>query len=230
MDNHHQTLTRRATATDEDITNFLQRQPSLPEDNASPAELPDTSHKRKQSDVANIGNLNIGQSDLRATFELERIEQGVEEDDDDHVHPLKSPLVSPTSYTIGSPTAQRLFFSSHPAIKNVRFIAAFLVFVTVATLGGLNRRSRGGSSSDGDDWGWSMVGDGLWFENEESDWLEYYPDPARLPKMVSTGPQRVDDNLGGMHLFTDVCVTNNIDSAKPPEMDTSLRGLIYFDK
>jgi len=230
MDNHHQTLTRRATATDEDIINFLQRQPSLPEDNASPAELPDTSHKRKQSDVANIGNLNIGQSDLRATFELERIEQGVEEEEDDHVHPLKSPLLSPTSYNIGSPTAQRLFFSSHPAIKNVRFVAAFLVFVTVVTLGGLNRRSRGGSSSDGDDWGWSMVGDGLWFENEESDWLEYYPDPARLPKMVSTGPQRVDDNLGGMHLFTDVCVTNNIDSAKPPELDTSLRGLIYFDK
>eukprot|EP00985_Skeletonema_marinoi_P029998 scaffold29976_cov94-Skeletonema_marinoi.AAC.1 len=97
MDNHHQTLTRRATATDEDIINFLQRQPSLPEDNASPAELPDTSHKRKQSDVANIGNLNIGQSDLRATFELERIEQGVEEEEDDHSNCTASILFFPPS-------------------------------------------------------------------------------------------------------------------------------------
>mmetsp|Transcript_6581 Transcript_6581/g.11057 ORF Transcript_6581/g.11057 Transcript_6581/m.11057 type:complete len:600 (-) Transcript_6581:25-1824(-) len=223
MDN--QTLTRRATATDEDITNFLQRQPSLLEESISPTELPDTSHKRKQSDIA-LSGLNIG-SDLRTTFELERIEQGVEEDDD-QVHPLRAPLVSPTSYNnIGSPTARRLLFSFHPAIKNKRFIAAFMVFATIAALGGL-RRSRGGSSDDG--WGWEMVGDGIWFENEESDWLEYYPDPARLPKMVSTGPRRVDDSLAGMHLFTDVCVTNNIDSAKAPDVDTSIRGLIYFDK
>eukprot|EP00574_Skeletonema_japonicum_P013981 CAMPEP_0201719030 /NCGR_PEP_ID=MMETSP0593-20130828/4372_1 /ASSEMBLY_ACC=CAM_ASM_000672 /TAXON_ID=267983 /ORGANISM="Skeletonema japonicum, Strain CCMP2506" /LENGTH=608 /DNA_ID=CAMNT_0048209421 /DNA_START=91 /DNA_END=1917 /DNA_ORIENTATION=+ len=226
MDNH-QTLTRRATATDEDITNLLQRQSSLPEEIASPTELPDTSHKRKQSDVA-FDNLNIGQSDLRATFELERIEQGVEEDDDQaHPHPLRSPLVSPTSSNLSSSTTQRPLLS-FPAMKNVRFIAAFIVFATVATLSGV-KRSRGGSFSD-DGWGWEMVGDGIWFENEESDWLEYYPDPARLPKMVSTGPQRVADDLGGMHLFTDVCVTNNIDSAKPPELDTSVRGLVYFDK
>ena len=222
MDN--QTLTRRTTATDEEITNFLQRQPSLPEESISPTELPDTSHKRKQSDIA-LSSLNIG-SDLRATFELERIEQGAEEDDD--LHPLRSPLVSPaSSYSIDSPTTQRLLFSLHPAIKNVRFVAAFIILATITTLGGL-RRSRGVSSDDG--WGWEMVGDGMWFENEESDWIEYYPDPSRLPKMVSTGPQRVHDELAGMHLFTDVCVTYNIDSAKPPDLDTSLRGLIYFDK
>ncbi len=206
MDNH-KTLTRRTTATDEDIANLLQRQPSLPEEYTSPTETPDTSHKRKQSDVA-FDNLNLGQSDLRATFELERIEQGAEEDDD-QAHPLRSPLASPTSYNIGSPTAQRPLLFSHPRIKNVRSIAVFIVVATVLTLGGV-RRSRGSSADDG--WGWEMVGDGLWFENEESDWLEYYPDPARLPKMMSTGPRRVEDDLGGMHLFTDVCVTNNIDS------------------
>lgn len=223
MDNH-QTLTRRTTATDEDIANLLQRQPSQPEEYNSPTEHPDTSHKRKQSDVV-FDNLNFGQSDLRGTFELERIEQGVEEDDDP-AHPLRSPLLSPTSYNIGSPTAQpSLLFACPSIMKNSRFIAVFIVFASVLTLGGV-RRSRGSSANDG----WAMVGDGLWFENEESDWLEYYPDPARLPKMISTGPRRVEDDLGGMHLFTDVCVTNNIDSAKPPEQDTSVRGLVYFDK
>lgn len=223
MDNH-QTLTRRTTATDEDIANLLQRQPSQPEEYNSPTEHPDTSHKRKQSDVV-FDNLNFGQSDLRGTFELERIEQGVEEDDDP-AHPLRSPLLSPTYYNIGSPTAQpSLLFACPSIMKNSRFIAVFIVFASVLTLGGV-RRSRGSSANDG----WAMVGDGLWFENEESDWLEYYPDPARLPKMISTGPRRVEDDLGGMHLFTDVCVTNNIDSAKPPEQDTSVRGLVYFDK
>jgi hypothetical protein len=224
MDNHH-SLIRRTTATDEDFAILLQRQPSQSEDViTTPTELPDTSHKRKQSDLA-WNQLDIGQSDLRATFELERIEQGVEEDDD-QVHPLQSPLQSPLLSYIGNPTPQRLF-SSYPSIKNVRFIAVFVVLATVATVGGL-RRSRGGSS--GDQWGWEMVGEGLWFDSEESEWLQFYPDPARLPKMASTGPQRVNDHLGGMHLFTDVCVTNNIDSPKPPELDTSLRGLVYFDK
>lgn len=225
MDNHQTTLTRRATATDEDIANLLQRQPSLPEDNS---ELPDTSHKRKQSDFA-LDKINIGHSDLRATFELERIEQGIEEDEEQAHHPLQSsPLLLSAASYIGSPTPQRLLFSSYPSIKNVRFIAAFIVFATVATLGGLRRFRRGGSSTI-NEWGWEMVGDGVWFDNEESEWLEYYADPVRLPKMTSTGPQRVHDSLGGMHMFTDVCLTNNIDSAKPPELDTSLRGLVYFD-
>ncbi|KAL7441076.1 hypothetical protein ACHAXM_007958 [Skeletonema potamos] len=225
MDNHH-TLTRRTTATDEDFANLLQRQPSLSEDNITPSELPDTSHKRKQSDVA-LNQLYIGQSDLRATFELERIEQGAEEDDD-QVHPLQATLQSPLLSYIGSPTPPRVLFSSYPSIKNVRFIAAFVVLATVAIafFGGL-RRSRGGSS---DDWGSEMVGEGLWFDSDGSDWLQFYPDPGRLPKMASTGPKHVHTKLGGMHLFTDVCVTNNVDSAKAPELDTSLRGLVYFDK
>ena len=218
-----QNLTRRATATDEDIINLIQRQPSVSEEKPT-TELPDTSHKRKQSDVA-FHNINIGQSDLRETFEMERIEQGAEEDDD-QIHPLRSPLISAISYN-GSSTLQRPSFSSYPSF-NARCIAALVAIAAVATLGGI-RRSRGGVSDDG--WGLEMVGDGLWFEpSRETDWLEYYRDPARLPKMESTGPERVHDRLEGMYLFTDVCVTNNIDSAKPPDFDTSLRGLIYFDK
>ena len=174
---HHQNLTRRTTATDEDIINLIQRQPSISEEK-SPTEVPDTSHKRKQSDVA-FDNINIGQSDLRATFELERIDQGAEEDDDQN-HPLRSPLISAISYN-GSTTLQRPIFSSYP-VFNARFIAALVAIASVATLGGMIRRSRGGLNDDG--WGLEMVGDGLWFEpSRETDWLEYYRDPARLPKM-----------------------------------------------
>jgi hypothetical protein len=214
----HLTLTRRVTATDEDVQQLLlQKQFSQSEDDVAlqtADSLPDTSHKRKQSDIA-LDRLYIPQSDLRATFELEKIEQGVEDEEDNHPH-------SATSY-LGSPTSQRLIFSSYP-MKNARYIAAFIGLAVLVALG-MVRWSR--TANEG--FGWEVVGEGFTIDASEADWLEFYPTPERMPKMTSTGPRRVDESLGGMHLFTDVCVTNNIDSAKPPELDTSLRGLIYFD-
>ena len=223
MDNHHNNnLTRRATATDEDFLELLKSQSSQSEDGATSAspladlsDKPDTSHKRKQSDIA-FDKLNIGS---RTNFELEKIEQGVEEDEDHDYYALHSPPSS-MAYNImnnGCPLSSqtRLIFSSYP-IKNARFVAAFVFLASVAFVGFLR------SSKSTDDWGFEVVGEGF-ATNSVSDWLEFYPSPERMPKMISTGPQRVDDTLGGMHLFTDVCVTNNID-------DTSLRGLIFFDK
>jgi len=49
-------------------------------------------------------------------------------------------------------------------------------------------------------------------------WTEYYPSPDRMPiGLESLGPWLANPTIGGLYMFKNVCVTNNIDAPKPPE-------------
>lgn len=59
--------------------------------------------------------------------------------------------------------------------------------------------------------------------------IRFFDSPDKMKSIVSKGPILWDDSIGGLHLFENVCLTNNIDAIRyRPEPDTSLRGLIYF--
>jgi len=53
----------------------------------------------------------------------------------------------------------------------------------------------------------------------------FYDSPSIMEKLHSKGPIQLNDNKGGLHLYENVCLTNNVD--KRGEQD--LRGLIYFN-
>ena len=57
----------------------------------------------------------------------------------------------------------------------------------------------------------------------------FYDSPDKMKHMVSKGPKLYDDRVGGgLHLFEDVCLTNNVEQLRYRPQDTALRGLIYF--
>ena len=50
-----------------------------------------------------------------------------------------------------------------------------------------------------------------------------------MKQMVSKGPTLYDRNMGGLHIFENVCLTYNADGIRDRvHPDTSLRGLLYF--
>jgi hypothetical protein len=56
-----------------------------------------------------------------------------------------------------------------------------------------------------------------------------YDSPDKMKPMVSKGPKLVDERVGGgLHLFENVCLTDNVDQLRYRPQDTALRGLIYF--
>mmetsp|Transcript_15119 Transcript_15119/g.24691 ORF Transcript_15119/g.24691 Transcript_15119/m.24691 type:complete len:629 (-) Transcript_15119:48-1934(-) len=74
------------------------------------------------------------------------------------------------------------------------------------------------------------VGEGLEFFTEV-DHVRYYKSPDKMKEMKSEGPTPADRKLGGMHIFKNVCLTNNIDAIHyENNPTTSLRGLIYFTR
>lgn len=74
------------------------------------------------------------------------------------------------------------------------------------------------------------VGEALQFYTEVNH-VRYYKSPDKMKEMKSEGPTPADRELGGMHVFENVCLTNNIDSARyENNPTTSLRGLIYFTR
>jgi len=74
------------------------------------------------------------------------------------------------------------------------------------------------------------VGPGLEFYTEV-DHVRYYKSPDKMKEMKSEGPTPADRELGGMHVFKNVCLTNNIDAMSyENNPTTSLRGLIYFTR
>ncbi len=57
----------------------------------------------------------------------------------------------------------------------------------------------------------------------------FYDSPNKMKRMVSKGPKPYDARVGGgLHLFEDVCLTNNVEQLRYRPQDTALRGLIYF--
>ncbi|KAL3808507.1 hypothetical protein ACHAXA_008328 [Cyclostephanos tholiformis] len=57
----------------------------------------------------------------------------------------------------------------------------------------------------------------------------FYDSPDKMKRMLSKGPKLYDETVGGgLHLFEDVCLTNNVEQLRYRPQDTALRGLIYF--
>ena len=89
-----------------------------------------------------------------------------------------------------------------------------------------------------------VVGEPKQAQIHEYNKVRYYDKPDKMKPMISKGPipysftddeDGNDDDLvassspaGGLHVFEDVCITNNIDALRYRPMDTTLRGLLYF--
>jgi len=59
--------------------------------------------------------------------------------------------------------------------------------------------------------------------------IRFYDSPSKMKPLYSKGPILWDDEMGGLHLFENVCLTTNIDALRyRPQPQTGLRGLIYF--
>ena len=59
--------------------------------------------------------------------------------------------------------------------------------------------------------------------------IRFYDSPSKMLPIVSKGPIPYNEHIGGLHLFENVCLTNNIDALRyKPNPETTLRGLIYF--
>ena len=54
----------------------------------------------------------------------------------------------------------------------------------------------------------------------------FYDSPSKMQELHSKGPIQLNDEIGGLHLYENVCLTNNVDRRGVQD----LRGLIYFDK
>ncbi|EED91179.1 predicted protein [Thalassiosira pseudonana CCMP1335] len=192
---------------------------------------PTPSHKRKQSDTGDLADLQIqlSPSAFRSSLNLERIEQGDDDDEDD------DSIVFSFDNNRSSSQQGRLF-SSYPMTKGARLVAAVVVLlVAFMTI----RSSRKGRSDDGnmetpsdskynDGGNEEIIGEPMEAQIPKYNWIEFYDDVSRIPDVQSSGPFRVDANIGGLHLYENVCVTNNVDAPKAPYFDTSMRGLVYF--
>lgn len=59
--------------------------------------------------------------------------------------------------------------------------------------------------------------------------IRFFDSPDKMKPMISKGPALFDTNMGGLHVFENVCLTNNADAIRNrSHPDTTLRGLIYF--
>eukprot|EP00571_Detonula_confervacea_P013326 CAMPEP_0172301998 /NCGR_PEP_ID=MMETSP1058-20130122/3776_1 /TAXON_ID=83371 /ORGANISM="Detonula confervacea, Strain CCMP 353" /LENGTH=718 /DNA_ID=CAMNT_0013012323 /DNA_START=210 /DNA_END=2366 /DNA_ORIENTATION=+ len=59
--------------------------------------------------------------------------------------------------------------------------------------------------------------------------IQFYDSPDKMKPIFSKGPILQNSEMGGLHLFENVCLTNNVDALRyRPDPETSLRGLIYF--
>ncbi|KAL3789010.1 hypothetical protein HJC23_012715 [Cyclotella cryptica] len=53
----------------------------------------------------------------------------------------------------------------------------------------------------------------------------FYDSPSVMKELHSKGPVLLNEKIGGLHIFENVCLTNNVDRRGTQD----LRGLIYFD-
>jgi len=224
-------LRRNASATPDEIqdesapSSDPQHDPSIPVADEETIVLPTPSHKRKQSDVAVLSQLDISNADVRAAYarysSLSPIEQGTAadaEDSDDAcgydggIRQWKNPL--------------------SPLLSPCQLIAIFMVLGVLTTLHSVRSRSNKNAIIEDPyyEGGFEEVGGPLEAQLPQEEWTEFFSSPDRMPHFKSAGPWLVDEKIGGLHKFENVCVTNNIDAPKPPEMDTSSRGILYFTK
>lgn len=194
---------------------------------------PATSHKRKQSDaLVPLLELDIGQAQdvvvarAPARSTLSPIEQGTSFDLDDE---------NCSSGWVGMGGWKNRFI---PFLSTCQLVGLFVTIVAITTLHSVSR-SRNEAAPDGDNSfrgryddiaGKEEVGDPMEARAPEGEWVEFYNSVGRMPQTTSSGPWPVNDGMGGLHMFENVCVTNNVDAPKPPDPDTSQRGLLYFSR
>ena len=59
--------------------------------------------------------------------------------------------------------------------------------------------------------------------------IRFFDSPDKMKPIYSKGPILFNEDMGGLHMFENVCLTNNIDALRySPDPETSLRGLIFF--
>ncbi|KAL3802856.1 hypothetical protein HJC23_007633 [Cyclotella cryptica] len=174
------------------------------------------SHKRKQSDIP--GDVEISPSAFRTSLNLEKIEQGWNDDDDDDS--IVYTGVGNTAGLVGGKI-------------RVRWMA--LTIMTFLALYTTSRRRHAPSynirAHEEEAQGYESVGEPIEARIKYNS-IEYYSDLSRMGPLLSTGPNAVDypdrNNIEGMYTYENVCVTKNVDFPKPPFSDTSMRGLIRF--
>ncbi|KAL9188492.1 hypothetical protein ACHAXT_006870 [Thalassiosira profunda] len=182
------------------------------------------SHKRKQSDaLLLVGQLDISPAEIQSAYpSLSPIEQGTAEDLEDG--------------TEGDNDCAQRWKRRLSPLSSCGLIAIFAVLAAVATLHSVRSRTEPSKKSLDDDTaavnGYEEIGEPIEAgpSSDAEDWIELYRSPERMPDVESRGPFPVDPNVGGLWRFENVCLTNNVDAPKPPESDTSLRGLLYFTR
>lgn len=74
-----------------------------------------------------------------------------------------------------------------------------------------------------------IVGTPMEHHIHEYNKIRFYDSPSKMLPIVSKGPIQYNEKIGGLYLFENVCLTNNIDALRyKPNPETTLRGLIYF--
>lgn len=190
-----------------------------------------TQHKRKQSDVTGVilgGELDL---DIRQALVVANVD-------------VDNSASSPSSLELQDADAEDdgvYYFDNrkrrwlkNPALKPHQIVILFVILAILTTSHRIRTKRSTSNQSNVNDSTSTNLDVGGFEEIGEAkeatlyeDWIELYNSPDRMPPMKSTGPFPVDHpSIGGMHMFENVCVTNNIDA--PKELDTSMRGLIYF--
>lgn len=73
------------------------------------------------------------------------------------------------------------------------------------------------------------VGTPLEHHVHEYNKIRFFDNPDKMNPLISKGPILYDNNMGGLHIFENVCLTYNADGIRDRvHPDTSLRGLLYF--
>ncbi len=201
-------------------------------------------HKRKQSGIPLEIADGIGSASKEPS--LEKI---ADEEEGAGLQPLSrmssfSPPVSPI------PEFEELFnednrrlryfnsikFLSTRNILILAFITVLAIFMTIHTppepdpaLDVSRPVEADAPTEDGEDH-FEGVGSALEFYTEVNH-VRYYKSLDKMEEMKSEGPTPADRELGGMHVFENVCLTNNIDAISyENNPTTALRGLIYFTR
>ena len=183
---------------------------------------PAHTHKRKTSDTLNLGELDISpetyaNSTSSATYYSS-------------ISPIE--LQGTTSVDLddeNNTSNQRCRITEHPYLSTCQLFSIFAICAALASIHSVaTQQQHNQKHSFIRDGGFEAVGGPREAQAPSEEWIELFNSPDRMPAMESSGPWPVDPNIGGLVMFENVCITNNIDAPRAPELDTSLRGLLYF--
>ena len=222
-----------------------QQQLQLSENNISTSEeyIPPAapSHKRKQSDIPISLSISPQSSSVfRSSLDLDIYEDEYNNNDND----------DNDSIVYSGPVIEESWISwilQRVKKVKIRWLGLGIMILVFMGGGGRRRRRRNGKEYDHDTNtneneqqpdGYESVGDPIEARVKYNS-IEYYSDLNRMGHLISSGPTAVTypsdhdakggtSGAGGMYMYEDVCVTNNVDYPKKPLEDTSLRGLIRF--